>query len=73
MIADCTNPTTQQTFDAMGLVKTIIPTRSTRHFIDIISGSMTHDQARTMPLTAWTDNNGTCEPPLSFFCLSKKP
>ena len=76
MIADCSRLTTQQLCDVIALVKTISPTRPANATgravfdIEIIDGSMTDDQVRTMPLTIWTDRTSplsTDEPPLWVF------
>ena len=58
-IADCSRLTTQQLFDVTALVKTISPTRPVNDDrvvfdVEIIDGSKTDDQVRTMPLTVFT-------------------
>ena len=59
-IADCTRVTTQQLFDVTALVKSISPTRPVNENrvvfdVEIIDGSKTDDEVRTMPLTVWTE------------------
>ena len=73
MIAECTNLIQAQVFDVIGLVTkigTARPVNTTSHAvfdIEIIDGSMTDNQARTMPRTVWTDSSGTLEPPQWVF------
>ena len=61
MIADCELLTAQQLFDVIAVVKHMSPswpvnaTGRAAFDIEIIDGSMTDDQVRTMPLTVWTD------------------